>query len=205
MAMDNPYDRIAEQWHDTRREETYVAHVLRYVDLTLRSLQPGAKVLDIGCGTGRPIAEYLVQKGFRVVCVDKSAKMLEIASTVVPIAQLIHADMLDIEFSEKFSAVIMWDSLFHVARVHHKRTFHKLRDWLEQDGRLLLSYGGSGHAGFTSKMHGEMFFYSGYKPEEMLNLLKEAGLEVELSEVDDASSKGHLAVVARKAENAVQM
>src|SRR5262249_16281640 len=56
--------------------------------------------------------------------------------------------------------------------------------------------GGSGDAGFTSEMHGETFFYSGHEPREALQLLAAAGFEVEHWEVDDPSSRGHIAVLA---------
>ena len=63
LRMSNPYDLIAEQW-DARG---HAFRQRRYVDLILEGLAPGARVLDVGCGTGRPVAEYLIARGFRVV------------------------------------------------------------------------------------------------------------------------------------------
>jgi hypothetical protein len=56
----------------------------------------------------------------------------------------------------------------------------------------------SGGEGFTSEMFGHTFFYSGYGPDVARRLLEAAGFEVELWEVDDPSSRGHIAVIARK-------
>jgi cyclopropane fatty-acyl-phospholipid synthase-like methyltransferase len=192
--MHNPYDLIAEQWHTSSRE----FRQQKYVDRLLQGVQPNALILDLGCGTGWPVAHYLVGQGFRVVGVDSSAKMLEIARQVVPEAKLIHGDMIDLELTERFSAAVVWDSVFHVERVHHPALFHKLCRWLAPGGRLLLSAGGSGDEGFTSQMHGHTFFYSGYEPEETLEYLRAAGFDVELSEVDDPSSRGHIAIIARR-------
>lgn len=197
--MRNPYDLIAEQWHSTSRAQAYLERTLRYVDLAIRDLPPEAKVLDMGCGTGSPIAEHLIQRGFRVVGVDQSAKMLEIARKVIPAAELIHDDMVSVELSGKFSAAIAWDSLFHVAREHHAAIYRKLAGALESGGRLLLSVGGSGSEGFTSEMYGQTFFYSGYEPEVTRGLLETAGFKIELWEIDDPSSREHIAVIARKA------
>ena len=192
--MPSPYDAIAEDWHASRR--SFVAR--KYIDLVLNKLRPGSKVLDLGCGTGVPIAQYLVENGFRVVGVDESPKMLEIARRVVPDAQLIQADMLELDLADRFDAVIAWDSVFHVDRVNHRAIFQRIHKLLVPGGLLLLSAGGSSHEGFTSEMFGHTFFYSGYDPEELVALLSAERFEVQLCEEDDPSSKGHVAVIARK-------
>jgi 2-polyprenyl-3-methyl-5-hydroxy-6-metoxy-1,4-benzoquinol methylase len=69
--MQNSYDHIAEQWHSNLRGKAYVARVLGYVDKILEGLPPKSKVLDLGCGTGDPIARYIAHKGFRVIGVDQ--------------------------------------------------------------------------------------------------------------------------------------
>ena len=211
--MQNSYDHIAEQWHSNFRGQNYVDRVLGYVDKVIEDLPSGDKVLDLGCGTGNPIAKYIVQHGFRVIGIDQSEKMLEIAKKVVPEAKFIHSDMVDMEFADKFAAVVAWDSVFHVARQHHSAIFRKLADSLEIGGKLLLSVGGSDAdsrvedstsdtdldvEGFTSEMFGHNFFYSGYAPQITRNLLEAAGFEIEVWEIDDPSSRGHIAAIARK-------
>jgi cyclopropane fatty-acyl-phospholipid synthase-like methyltransferase len=206
--MQNSYDYIAEQWHSNFRGQAYVNRVLGYVDKILEGLPPGARVLDLGCGTGDPIAKYIVQQGYRVVGVDQSKEMLKIAKQVVPEAELIHGEMVEIEFADKFAAAVAWDSVFHVERKYHATVFRKLANSLEPGGRLLLSVGGSGAEeaasadsgaeGFTSEMFGHTFFYSGYEPQIAHRLLEAEGFEIEVWEIDDPTSRGHIAVVARK-------
>jgi trans-aconitate methyltransferase len=211
--MQNSYDQIAEQWHSHIRAQGYIDRVLGYVDLLVKGLQPGVKVLDLGCGTGKPVARYLVEKGFRVTGIDQSKKMLEIARQEVPEAEFIHGDMIDVQLTQGFSAAIAWDSIFHVERKHHSGIFHKLANSLEPGGRLLVSVGGSGAEstaeefaasydavaeGFTSEMFGHTFFYSGYEPRVTRSLLEAAGFEIEVWEIDDPSSRGHVAIIAKK-------
>src|SRR5919199_2827628 len=141
--MQNSYDHIAEQWHSNCRGQAYVDRVLGYVDKVLDDLPPGAKVLDLGCGTGNPIAKYMVQRGYSVIGVDQSEKMLEIAKEVVPEAELIHSGMVEIQFTDKFAAAVAWDSIFHVERKYHSAIYHKIANSLESGGRLLVSVGGS--------------------------------------------------------------
>jgi hypothetical protein len=48
-------------------------------------------------------------------------------------------------------------------------------------------------------MFGHKFFYSGYEPQVTRVLLEAAGFEIELWEVDDPTSRGHVAAVVRRA------
>jgi len=197
-SMQNAYDHIAEQWHADSRGQAYVDRVLRYVDKVLEGLQPRARILDLGCGTGNPIARYIAKKGFRVTGVDQSEKMLEIAKKAVPEAEFINGDMISAQLADGFGAAIAWDSIFHVERKHHSGIYHKLAQSLEPGGRLLLSVGASGADGFASEMFGHTFFYSGHEPEIARELLEAEGFEIEIWEIDDPSSRGHIAVIARK-------
>jgi len=204
--LHNSYDRIAAEWHKNFRGQAYVDRTLGYVDRVLEGLPSRAEVLDLGCGTGNPIARHIIDRGFRVIGVDQSQKLLEIARTVIPEAELIHADMIDIQFTETFAAAIAWDSVFHVSREHHPAIYRKLANALEAGRRLLLSVGGSGvesldssEAGISSQMFGQTFFYDAYAPDIARQLIEAAGFEIEMWELDDSSSRGHVAVIARKA------
>ena len=42
------------------------------------------------------------------------------------------------------------------------------------------------------------FFYSSHAPAVSLAMLEEAGFAIELAEIDDPSSRGHLAILCRK-------
>jgi SAM-dependent methyltransferase len=208
IMRQNSYDQIAQRWHDNPRPQHYVARVLNYVDQVLAGLSPRSKVLDLGCGTGDPIARHSLLRGYRVTAIDQSLEMLRIASQVVPAAQLIHGDMLQVEFGEGFGAAMAWDSAFHIARKHHATLYQKLAKALMVGGKLLLSVGGSDSQdpgvaaaedeGFTSEMFGQKFYYSAYDPEVARSLLESAGFEIELWEVDDPGSRGHIAVIARR-------
>ena len=200
----NAYDLIADQWHTNKRAPGYIEHVLRYVDRVLEGLPAGAKVLDLGCGTGEPVAKHIVERGFSVTGVDESSEMLKFARQTVPEAELIHADIVTVELTDTFDAAVAWDSMFHVERKHHAAIYHKLAKTLREGARLLLSVGGSAPAeddsveGFTSEMYGQTFYYSGFAPEVARKLIEASGFQIELWEVDDPTSRGHIAVIARK-------
>lgn len=73
------------------------------------NLRKGAKILDIGCGTGRH-SIALAREGFRMTGVDISPSMLKIATAKAKEEgvelTLIESDAQDISFKEEFDAVI---------------------------------------------------------------------------------------------------
>jgi cyclopropane fatty-acyl-phospholipid synthase-like methyltransferase len=190
------YDRIAEAWRAGRAAAGPEFRGRILLDRLIAPLPGDARILDVGCGCGIPIARHLADLGFRVAGLDGSARMVELARQAVPEADFLHGDMRTAEVAGPFDAVVAWDSVFHLPRSEHAAMFGRFGSWLRPGGRLLVSLGGSGDDGFTSEMHGETFFYSGHEPSEALELLRGAGFRIEHWEVDDPSSRGHIAVLA---------
>jgi cyclopropane fatty-acyl-phospholipid synthase-like methyltransferase len=154
-------------------------------------------VLDLGCGSGRPIARYLLDHGLRVTGVDASHEMLRLARAACPEAELLAADMVSDEITRRYGAIVAWDSIFHVPKAQHATLFQAMSRWLEPGGPVLLSVGGSEDE-FTAPMYGVDFFYSGHAPDVTRALLERAGFDIVLTEVDDPSSRGHVAILCRK-------
>src|SRR4051812_12758392 len=50
----------------------------------IKQLKPGARVLDVGCGTGAPTAQRFADAGCEVTGIDISPTMLELARKNVP-------------------------------------------------------------------------------------------------------------------------
>ena len=78
----------------------------RYVDWLEAHLEPRSKVLELGSGTGRPVAERLAY-GYDYLGVDASTEMVSVATGNVPNAQFLVADMRRLELpAGKFDAVV---------------------------------------------------------------------------------------------------
>jgi SAM-dependent methyltransferase len=150
--LPNPYDKIAARFAQARKPWLEQ----RYLPALIDGLAPGDRVLDLGCGAGRPIAERLAAAGLRVVGVDSSIELLRLARRNVPAALLLLADMTEVELANgSFAAIVAWDSLFHVDRRRHREMYGKFARWLRPGGRVLFTSGGTGDEGFTSSMFGE--------------------------------------------------
>jgi cyclopropane fatty-acyl-phospholipid synthase-like methyltransferase len=200
--ISTPYDHIAERFHTIRKK--LQSKEQEYVSLLLDHLTGGSTILDLGCGTGLPIASHIASHGHQVVGVDGSEAMLAIARTQLPGHRWIHELIEVVEFEESFAAVVCWDSLFHLPRHHHEAVIRKIHRWLVPGGRLMVSSGGSepdNGGGFTDTMFGQEFFYDSLSPNKMVALLEESGFDILLAEIcdppDGGRNKGKWATVAR--------
>ena len=191
MNTDTPYDLIAHRWNREFREKPFLD---RFLDMAT----PGSHILDLGCGSGEPIARYLLERGFRVTGVDSSQEMLHRARACCPKGIFFLDDMMTVQLPETYHGIVAWDSLFHVPKSNHAKLFQAMSQWLEPNSPLLLSAGGS-DGEFTAPMFGVDFFYNAHAPDVFLDLLRSTGFELVHSEFDDPSPRGHFVVICRKA------
>ncbi|EZG10836.1 hypothetical protein H106_00409 [Trichophyton rubrum CBS 735.88] len=98
-----------------------------------------AKVLDVGCGTGRPIAEALCAAELDVTGIDLSTEMVEMCKRRFPSAKFIKTDMTKFRPQQKFDAVFAVLSLFHVSHRESYSMLFKFADWLKEGGRLFIT------------------------------------------------------------------
>lgn len=198
-----PYDAIADQFSALRTE--LQPKEIEYLALLLEPLKEGSTILDLGCGTGHPMATRLTAQGHRVVGVDGSEAMLAMAKARLPERRWIHALIEEVDFEETFDAVVCWDSLFHLHRSQHEAVIRKIHRWLVPGGRLMISSGGlvENHPdGFTDTMFGQEFYYDSLPPAQMVALLEEIGFEILIAEMsnlpDGENDKGKWATVASR-------
>lgn len=198
-----PYDAIAAQFHALRT--TLQAGEEACLALLLDPLPADSVILDLGCGTGRPIACFIAGRGHRVVGVDGSAEMLALAREQLPDHRWIHALIEEVEFDETFAAVVCWDSLFHLPRALHAPIIGKIHRWLRPGGRLMISSGGQvdeDGGGFTDTMFGHTFYYDSLTPLRMTAVLEETGFTILRAGMcnppDGDRDKGKWATVAKK-------
>ena len=74
-------------------------------DAVMRLRPAPASVLDAGCGTGR-VAIRLRSKGYQVVGVDADRAMLDVAASLDPDGEWVHADLAGLSLERSFDVVI---------------------------------------------------------------------------------------------------
>jgi SAM-dependent methyltransferase len=162
-------------------------------------LKKGAKILDLGCGTGKPIAEYLLTQGYEVTGVDGSEKMLALAKTNIPKAKLIHQDMRKIDLKEKFDAIIMWHSSFHLPANDQIKLFPILKEHLNPKG-LLMFTSGLTNGEVWSENGGENLYHASLATNEYREILKQNNFEVLNYSEEDKKAGGATVWLTRQTQ-----
>ena len=176
------YDAIGERFDEWRRQIVGDPRERWLEELTSRLFE-GARVLELGCGSG--LAEtQLLAKRFRVTGVDVSATQIRRARVNLPEARFVHADFTSLELpSASFEAVASFYSFNHVPRELLPTIFERIHGWLRPAGFFLVSLGAEDLPEWTGDFLGAPMFFSGYPPERNRELLEEAGFERLLDEV----------------------
>ena len=106
-----------------------------------RRLAPDARILDLGCGNGVPVARALASK-YAVTGVDLSPVQIDRARALVPGANFTCADMATVEFeAASFDAVTAFFSVFNLPLDEQPRLFERIAHWLAPGGWLLAIVG----------------------------------------------------------------
>lgn len=148
-------------------------------------LDEGARVLELGCGSGSPETRRLARR-FALTGVDISAQQVERARAAIPEAAFLCADFTELELpAGSFDAVASFYAFNHVPRELLAPLLGRIRGWLTPGGRLLAAFGVSDLAGWTGEWLGAPTFFSSFPPEVNSRLLGEAGFTIERDEVVD--------------------
>lgn len=132
------YEHIVD-WFDEHRSKTLFEKP--YLDLAISYLKSGAKILDLGCGMGDPIAKYFVDRGYQLTGIDGSAKMIALAKKRVPQASFLVGDMRKCDLKEKFDCIIAWHSFFHLPPDDQRAMFTIFQKHINPGGILMFTSG----------------------------------------------------------------
>ena len=165
------YDLCAEAYGASRRVEPGIE-----IRGLLGRLENGSDVLDIGCGTGVPIAKFLADR-YSVTGVDASREMVRRAEENVPRGVFVCDDVMSVEFEPaRFDAVVAFYSIFHIPRDEHSSLFSKIQQWLKPGGYLLCTLSHNSETGYTEDgFFGVTMYWSNYGLSEYLVMLAGAG------------------------------
>lgn len=80
-------------------------------------------MLDIGCGSGLPIARELTSRGFEVTGVDGTPTMLAMFQRNLPTSPAHLCDMRQLDVGQRFEGLLAWDSFFHLSPEDQRAMF----------------------------------------------------------------------------------
>ena len=107
-------------------------------DRFLEKLDPGAYILDFGCGAGRD-TKYFLSQGYRVDAIDGSEQLCQIASdhTGIKVRQMLFQEL---EANEKYDGIWACASILHLPKKELKEVLKKMLTALKNDGWIYTSF-----------------------------------------------------------------
>jgi len=190
------YDAIAD-WFEEQRNSSRRLMEKEYLDAVLERLPVHGHILDLGCGTGRPIAKYFITAGHRVTGVDGAPAMIEKCRADFPDMNWFIGLIQDVDFPMEFDAIIAWDSTFHMS-MDDQRVIFCIFNKHTRPGGLLLFTSGPGEGEASGEMNGLEFTYASLSPDEYRRLLTANGFQILKHTVEDPECGGHTVWLAQR-------
>ncbi|GKZ13077.1 class I SAM-dependent methyltransferase [Haladaptatus sp. T7] len=195
------YDRIADDYLAERNGSDEESEDIALLAEFHGHLPDDARVLDAGCGAGRPIAELLATHT-NLVGVDFSREQVARARENVPEGQFCQADMTALGLTdETFDGICAYHSVIHVPTDEHPDVASEFYRLLRPGGHLLLTVGSTAWEGSNDDWLGtgvEMH-WSVPSPDESVTTLENAGFDVLWRQtVNDVLGGDTCFVLARK-------
>lgn len=131
------FDRLAPQWDaDMIRSDEIINKILDGAQV-----REGIRVLDVACGTGVLIPDYLARKVASVTGVDISPEMVKIARGKFPQENVtvLCGDIEQMPLEEKFDCIMVYNAFPHFPEP--ERLIRVLAGHLKPGGTLTVAHG----------------------------------------------------------------
>jgi SAM-dependent methyltransferase len=193
------YERHATAWDSDRQNGAWNDKV--WHDRFIDRLTAGAKVLDLGCGSGQPVARHMAERGLRVTGVDSSPTMISLCRSRLPDHAWIVADMRELSLGPRFQGILAWDSFFHLDHDDQRRMFAVFAAHAS-GGAWLMFNAGPRHGEAIGNYRGAPLYHASLSPAEYETLIKRCGFEVIEHAVNDERAGGRTAWLCRSRDGA---
>jgi ubiquinone/menaquinone biosynthesis C-methylase UbiE len=177
------FDLIGERYDDAFPHKSAQIIATQWV---IDRLSPGARVLDVGCGTGVPTAGMMVESGLDVVGIDVSAEMLRIARSNVPTARFVAMDVQELDASlGDFDAAVAFFSLLMLRRSDIPDVLSRIRAVVRPQGYFAVGMVEADLDYVPINFLGAEVRATGYPRADLEALLVAEGLEVREVDVEE--------------------
>ncbi|MBM7609127.1 SAM-dependent methyltransferase [Lysinibacillus composti] len=122
--------------------------------LLLKYLQPGAQILDFGCGSGRD-SKVFIEKGYQVTAMDGSPEMCKVASHYIG-QEVICKKFHELDEQNNYDAIWACASILHVPSIELPKMIEKIGTALKPGGYFYVSFK---YGDFEGEQNGRYFTY----------------------------------------------
>ena len=160
-----------------------------WMDRFLAAVAPGGDILDVGCGSGDPVARYLAAAGHAVTGVDSSPELLAMFRRNLPGAAAHLMDMRRLALGRRFPGVLAWDSLFHLTADDQRRAIALLADHAAPGAALMFNSGPAAGVAI-GRLQGDPLFHASLDPDAYRDLLDGLGFDTVAHVAEDPGCGG---------------
>ena len=168
------YEETAAAWDEVRGGELKERE---WFDRFTALVPPGSSILDLGCGSGEPIARHLVQSGYRVTGVDSSPSLIAMCRARMPEEEWLVGDMRTLDLGRRFDGVLAWYSFFHLHFDDQRAMFPRFAAHAAP-GAILMFTSGPQHGEAIGEWQGEPLYHASLSQEEYRQLFDTNSFEV---------------------------
>jgi len=186
------YNRVAHGFAASRNRSLFER---RWLDRMLNYAH-GRRVLDLGCGPGVPIAQYLQDRRCRITGVDGAGAMIDLFRRYLPDATAIHADMRRLDLGTTFDVILAWNSFFHLSPLDQRGMFPIFAAHAAP-GTVLMFTSGHKAGEPIGRVEGEPVYHASLDPHEYRALLDDYRFDVIDFRPRDPDCKGHTVWLTR--------
>lgn len=132
------YERHAAQYAEQTRNVDMQPILSEFVPL----LSPSARLLDVGCGSGRD-SLYFARRGFEVIAVDGSPALAAQARDLLadyPLATVLQKQFVDLKWDNHFDGIWACASLLHCTPAELLSVLEQLAQALKAGGAFYMSF-----------------------------------------------------------------
>ncbi len=141
MDSKNTQDLTLEYYAENTKKfigETVSVDMSFTTDRFLKELPPKARILDLGCGSGRDTKTFL-DLGYAVDAVDGSEELCKKASELTGI-QVRHMYFQDLDADSVYDGIWASASILHLTKAELEPVLHKIAAALKPGGVLFTSF-----------------------------------------------------------------
>ena len=134
------YDQLAKSgWYAANRDPNIG---IADISLLVKELPRNSRVLDLGCGNGFPITQFLFDAGLNVFGIDSSSPMIAQLANRNPKIRVQCDDLFNSDFFNlNFDAIIAYGLIFHFPREQQIKLIQKAAGHLKPNGKFLFNSG----------------------------------------------------------------
>ncbi len=184
------YDAVSVRYEQYGGQTKYRA----WLGELLERIPAGRAVLDLGCGSGIPVARDLAAAGHRVTGVDISDVQIRRARELVPQGEFVRADVTAIDFAPaSFDAVVCLYMLIHLPLEDQPPLLERIASWLRPGGLFLATTGFQAWTGTEENWlgGGAPMWWSHADAATYRSWITQAGLSIDREEFAPEGDGGH--------------